>query len=405
MSQAQAATLNDQADAARSLWNLIHAYHEFHANQQRWPSWSEVDEAIRQARHEIPWLGVLPAQAAQQVLRTYRRAWENYWARTHGRPTWRSKRARRAVDVPQARDLNLTQLNRRWWSAQIPKVGRVKVRVQQRLPDRITGARIVRQANGWQLIVRGEDHAARLAACDPKRILGLDRGVTHTLADSEGRFLDMPDTITPAEVRRLHRLECKSARQRSHRPKRSRPSNRELRTYQQIAKLRARQARRRHDWTHQTTASLCRGNIGALAIEALNVKKMTASAHGTINQSGRRVAQKARLNRAILNQGWGQIERLLTYKAERSGRTVVKVKPQHTSQTCHRCGNVAAHQRESQALFCCQACGWNGSADTNAAINISTRAGRKVSALDVEAIAAGRPVKRQNPNRALARAA
>ncbi|WP_394816022.1 hypothetical protein [Streptomyces gibsoniae] len=35
-----------------------------------------ADEAIRQARKEIDWLGVLPAQAAQAVLKTYHQAWQ-----------------------------------------------------------------------------------------------------------------------------------------------------------------------------------------------------------------------------------------------------------------------------------------------------------------------------------------
>lgn len=111
----QAAVLNGQGDAARALWNYLHAYYQFYADQRRWPSWAQMDAWIREARREVPWLRVLPAQAAQQVLRSYRRAWENHWAGTHARPTWKSRRACRAVDVPQARQLNLTRLNRKWW--------------------------------------------------------------------------------------------------------------------------------------------------------------------------------------------------------------------------------------------------------------------------------------------------
>ena len=154
-SLSQAEVLAQQAGAARALWNLIHAHHTFHEASKRWPSWSESDAAIRQARKDIDWLAVLPAQAAQQVLKTYKQAWSNYWTGTHGRPTWKTRRARRAVDVPQARDLNLTRDNRKWGTVAIPKVGTVKVRLHRAMPERVTGARVVREATGWMLVVRG----------------------------------------------------------------------------------------------------------------------------------------------------------------------------------------------------------------------------------------------------------
>jgi hypothetical protein len=103
-----------------------------------------------------------------------------------------------------------------------------------------------------------------------------------------------------------------------------------------------------------------RGNVGTFAIEDLRVKNMTANARGTIDHPGANVAQKAGLNRSILDQGWGQIERLLTYKAERSRRQVLRVPAPGSSQTCHHGDNLAAEQRESQALFRCQCAGGKG---------------------------------------------
>ena len=57
-------------------------------------------------------------------------------------------------------------------------------------------------------------------------------------------------------------------------------SNRLGRTISQIAKLRARQARRRQDFTHKLTTDLAK-NHGWVAIEDLRVKAMTKSAKGT----------------------------------------------------------------------------------------------------------------------------
>jgi putative transposase len=401
-SPAQAEVLARQAGAARALWNLIHAHHTFHEASKRWPSWSESDAAIRQARKDIDWLAVLPAQAAQQVLKAYKQAWSNYWNGTHGRPAWKTRRARRAVDVPQARDLNLTRLNRKWATVAIPKVGPVKVRLHRALPQRVTGARVVREATGWMLVVRGEN---RVVAPRQRRVerggVGIDRGVTHTLALSDGSFIDQGATLTSGEQKRLYRLERKAARQRGGTSRGGKPSRRLLATYTHIAGLKARQARRRYDFAHQASAALVATGVATLMVEDLRVKNMTRSASGTVEEPGVNVKQKSGLNRSILNQGWTQILTLLTYKADQAGARVIRVRPHGTSQTCHRCGSTAAGQRENQAVFQCAnpACGWTGNADTNAAIVIKHR-GQEVASQDVEPNATRQAMKRQNPKTA-----
>ena len=44
-------------------------------------------------------------------------------------------------------------------------------------------------------------------------IVGLDMGVTHTVATSKGKFLDMPKLLTKGERQRKRRLQRKLARQ------------------------------------------------------------------------------------------------------------------------------------------------------------------------------------------------
>ncbi len=66
LSAAQAAVLDGQAHTARALWNLLH---EYFIRPGRFATVKECDEAIRAARREIDWMGQLPAQAAQAVLK------------------------------------------------------------------------------------------------------------------------------------------------------------------------------------------------------------------------------------------------------------------------------------------------------------------------------------------------
>jgi putative transposase len=128
---------------------------------------------------------------------------------------------------------------------------------------------------------------------------------------------------------------------------------------------------RRRDFHHKTARALV-DTHDALALEALRVDGMTASAGGTLEQPGRNVAQKAGLNRSILDAGWAQFTSILTAKAESAGRRVVRVDPSYTSVACHACGTRCTRPRQDTVV--CPAHG-ELDADLNGACNIATRAG------------------------------
>jgi putative transposase len=95
-------------------------------------------------------------------------------------------------------------------------------------------------------------------------------------------------------------------------------SGRLRRTIAEIARLRARQARRRLDFTHKLTSDLAKSH-GWVGIEDLRVRNMTRSAKGTIPAPGRRVMATAGLNRGILDNAPYERRRQLAYKTERYG--------------------------------------------------------------------------------------
>ena len=79
-------------------------------------------------------------------------------------------------------------------------------------------------------------------------------------------------------------------------------------------------------------------NHDVICVEDLCIKNMTKSAKGTVSKPGRNVRQKSGLNRAILNQGWGEFLFCLEYKLALKGGILERVSPQYTSQTCPICG-------------------------------------------------------------------
>jgi putative transposase len=375
----QAASLDVQGQAARELWNLIHDWYTWsgfcHGIARR-PSIAEMDRQIREARVKPlcgwEWLAQLPAQASQQVLKDYVRAWDRFHRGLARPPKFKKADRRMAVDVPQASALNITRLNHRWGELSIPLVGRVRYRWTRPMPGitrncsgRITGARLIRDRLGWHVLFRVEELATTIAA-NPGPPVGVDRGVIHTMALSNGEMLDMPRLLTSGEEQRLLGLERKAARQRlAHRPG-TPVSARHRRTLDQIAGLRAKQARRREDWLHRTTTYIAKSH-GIVAVEYLRIHNLSRSARGTIERPGSNVQAKAALNRSILGMAWGKTERMLRYKCPLHGGVLVKVDPRNSSKECARCGHTAAASRVDQATFRCGACTYETNADTNAA--------------------------------------
>ena len=100
---------------------------------------------------------------------------------------------------------------------------------------------------------------------------------------------------------------------------------------------------------------------------------MSRSAKGNSEQHGKRVRQKAGLNKAILDQGWAEFRRQLEYKMAWTGGILLAVPAHHTSQTCPCCGHVAKENRLAQAKFLCVACGHADNADVVGANNILER--------------------------------
>jgi putative transposase len=100
---------------------------------------------------------------------------------------------------------------------------------------------------------------------------------------------------------------------------------------------------------------------------------MSRSNAGTIDKPGVKVQQKSRLNRSILDQGWGLFRSQLEYKLGWNGGMLLAVPPHNTSRTCPCCDHVSGDNRKTQAQFTCIQCGYQNHADVVGAMNILER--------------------------------
>lgn len=234
LSPAEIRVMDDQAHAARTMWNCLHAWWQMMPKDKR--TLAAADAAIRQARKELDFLAELPAQASQAVLKTYVRAWVNCWEGRADEPNFKARfRSAMSVDIPQGRDLNIVRVHRRWGMVNLPKIGRVRFRWTKDLPvgkragtdNRITGARLVKDALGWHIAFRIQTLEAQPPPGQGPEV-GIDAGVNIPLALSNkdhqdhGRPPRLPDGtadrdkwLTPKEKAKLLKLERQAAHRKS----------------------------------------------------------------------------------------------------------------------------------------------------------------------------------------------
>src|SRR5699024_6436948 len=311
---------------ARYVWNLaVEQQRHWRPGRGPAPSYNAQSRQLTEARSVHAWLRAGSHTVQQQALRDFNQAMSNFFNGTHRRPAWRKAGVHEGFRQIAVKPHHIVRLNRRHGRVWIPKVGWVRIRWSRAIPD---GVRSYREARDRA----GRCHIALAVIPEPTdppangTTVGVDRGVSVSAPTSHGDMLSCPGLST-GEQQRLLRLQRKLVHAKPG-------SNRRKRVKTDIAKLRARDADRRKDWVEKTSTGLAR-NYDTIRVEDLDVRGMTRSAKGTVEQPGSRVKQQAGLNREILANGWGMLVSRLEHKAP--GR-VDKVQAAYTSQTCAECG-------------------------------------------------------------------
>ena len=406
-SATKAAKIAQTAGAARWVWNRVLAdtqeQYRRHCDTERFceetligmlferpakPSLSffSLGKRFTALRAQTPWLQALPFAPVRHVLKYQADAWKRAFADPKaGRPKFKARRGDDSFTVPQnvkVRTDSITGITRMW----VPKIGWCVLRRSGGNPYEAPYAgsacepkqAVIKRVLGkWYCTVCYEVPDALVSSADNGLSVGLDRNCGQAAA-SDGRMFEAPD---------LSRLEARKRRYQRMMCRRKKGSKRRALARHRCAKTQRRIAMARANWHHHVSRDLA-GGYGTVVIEALKTKNMTASARGSVERPGKNVKGKAGLNRSILATGWAGLGAQIGYKAA----TVIEVDPAYTSQTCRACGHVAAQNRRTQSEFECVACGHQGNADVNAALNILARG---TGATGRGGGAVRRPVKRQ----------
>ena len=343
------AALSERRDAYRMSGKSI-SYYE----QKR--DLPEIKTEIRQEYQAIH------SQVLQDVLLRLNRAFESFfrrvkWGEDPGYSRFQGRNRYNSFTYPQG-GYSLTHDRRLCLS----KIGSIKIKLHRDLAGTIKTCTIKYEAGQWYAVFSCEVEAPDpLPAVESE--VGIDLGVTHFAALSDGTFIESPRYYRKAQK------QLKTLQQTLSRKKRG--SHRRKKAVQAVAKAHRKIAHQRHDFHHKHAKKLVRQHqtIVFEELEITNIsKRAKPKQDGNGNYLPNGAAAKSGLNESILDAGWGQFQQIVMNKAAWAGRTVLKVSPKYTSQVCSQCGVIKKKSLEERWHSC--ECGCELDRDTNAAMNI-----------------------------------
>jgi putative transposase len=357
--RAQRAALLACLVATRGLYNEMLARQKaHHAETGRFLSRYDLSKMFKGRGGDA-----VPATVVQTLADRLDKALRRFLAsRSLGRPCgfprykgphrWRSIRLRQ---YGRGRDAFVDEAGRLRLAAKLG--GPCKLKQHRPLEGVPQTAHLVLRADGhWYVLIVCEapPAAARPVeeahgeASEALPAIGLDVGLRHFLADSEGRTVANPQHLRKAE-RTLRRQQRALAR-------RKRGSHRRKKAARLVARTHLTVARRRRDF-HIKTAKPYAERYARIYVEDLHIAGMARNRH---------------LAKAIHDAAWGALLDLLQDKAGRAGHAVVRVPAHFTSQRCSRCGE-AVPKKLGVRTHVCSHCGYVVDRDVNAASNVLRR--------------------------------
>ncbi len=348
------ARLDQWNSTLKWLWNL--------ANEQRrngygrsngdkiYPSFFSQTSELTELRQLATWVRDVPRHACGQILANLDTAWKRCFSKVSNSPKWKKKLDRVGITESDARGWQIKSHHLRF-----PRLAPMKIVLSRPLEGKAKSCTLFRDGDQWfASIVCEIDIPDPSPRTEPK--VGIDRGITNIIADSDRRLLKNPKFFDKS-MNKLARAQRTVSRRVKGSRNREKAKNVVSRIYRKV--------RRQSDHFCHIESIRYAKSHGTVVLEKLNILGLV----------------KGRLSRQIYGAGWGKFAAYLKYKLEWSGGVFVEVDPCYTSQTCAVCNHVDRASRSGEK-FRCTKCGHENHADLNASVNILKRASRTLQPVE-----------------------
>jgi putative transposase len=290
------------------------------------------------------------SQVLQDVLLRLKRAFDRFFERVKngekpGYPRFQGRNRYDSFTYPQS-GFELTEKH-----VTLSKIGTLKVKVHRKIEGKIKTCTIKHESGQWYVIFSCEMEWPRPLPLSYEDV-GIDLGITHFVALSNGEFIESPRYYRNAE-KRLKKLQEALTRKK-------RGSHRHKRAVEALTKIYHKVRNQRRDFVHKASRKLV-NRYQVIALEELQTKNLIRrpkpkqdkeTGHYLPNGA----AAKGGLNKSIADAGWGMFTEILQVKAAWAGRVLVFVNPRYTSQICPGCGNVRKKTLEERWHSCTCGC-------------------------------------------------
>ena len=340
----QVTLLEQTFGCTRFIYNSIlrwrtDAYH----NEQTKINYNKASSYLTELKKnsEFPWLNDVSCVPLQQSLRHQQTAFKNFFEGRAKYPTFKKKRSKQSAEFTKSafkyRDGQLFIAK-----SKLP----LNVRWSRELPSELTTITISKDSAGRYFV-------SCLCRFEPKPLpiskntVGIDLGLTDLVITSNG--------FKSGNPRHIKRYASKLAKAQRVLSKKKKGSSNFHKARKKVARVQAKIADCRRDFTHKLTSQLINDNQ-VISCESLSVKNMV---------------KNRKLAKAISDANWGELVRQLTYKAEWYGRTVVQIDRWYpSSKRCNSCGHVVDSLPLHIRKWLCPECSSELDRDLNAALNI-----------------------------------
>ena len=339
--------------SVRFVWNwaLRARTDAFRAGERMgYPATDKALTALK-ATPEHVWLNEVSSVCLQQALRDLQVAFSNFFAKRAAYPTFKRKEARQSASYTE-RGFSFDPERR---ILKLAKIGAIKVKWSRKAIPHPSSVRLIRTASGKYFVsLVVETQPAPL----PKtgEAVGIDFGVARLATLSNGERISNPKHGAKWQ-RRLAFYQKRLARAKKG-------SKRREKVKRHVARIHEKIANSRSDTLHKLSTDFVT-RFDVICVEDLNLRGMVK------NHSLARSLHDASIGTAI---------RMIEEKAERYGKTVVKIDRWFpSSKTCSDCGHIVEKLPLSVREWTCPECGATHDRDANAAANILA-VGQTVSA-------------------------
>lgn len=365
--QDQLAKIRQHCGSTRYVYNYFLAI-----NKQRYDSGLPIHNYVACANllvelkktEQHSWMSTIHSQTLQQACKRLDTAYTNFFREMKSGnvrqrpPVFKTRRdSVQSFCYPQGVRFNDARTR-----IFLPKIGYVRCRGYRQFSNPKYKTLTIKLHNDGLVEATVSLVADNVATVSPTwRAVGIDVGTRVFLTDSDG--YSHPSLVNKKELNKLVKLQRQLANSTPKSENQRRMRAMIAKQYRRIANIRL------NTLHHLANRYLVYKNV---YVEHLDIKQMTASIVGTIDEPNYDSRQKRMLNRAVMQQGWGIFFSILQYKLTTQDSLFYQVEAYGTSQECHVCGNVDKSSRNGK-WYTCVACGNHCDADYNAGINIRNR--------------------------------